>query len=329
MAALAAEGVEVPVSTEHDNIVDWQPAVLAQGLQEHVHMVTGVEVTTYAYGHFNVFPVVPDPEARNAGAFPWYKLEPEVMLGGIRQGAPAGHVIQINHPRATRFAGYMSALGFNPDTGVFSRPDLLTWKFDAMEVTNGKRGEGATESEGFRDWVGLLARGKRVAGTGNSDSHHALTSLVGFPRNYVHVGKDAPAQVTADDLSRAVHALELTVCAGPFLTAAATSGGAPGDIAVRVQAPPWVAVDRVQLVVNGDIEQTFAVDTSTDEVVRFDEVIQADLSGDAFVIVVAEGDADMAPLFPGRQPFAFTNPLFIDQDGDGVWTPPLTPFEGL
>lgn len=327
VSALAAEGVEVPVSTDHDNIVDWQPAVLAMGLQDHVRMITGEEVTTYAYGHFNVFPLVPDPEGRNAGAFRWYRLPPEVMLGGVREGAPTGHVIQINHPRATRFGGYMTAVGFEPESGKFTRPDLLTFEFDAMEVTNGKRGEGAVQSEGFRDWVGLLAHGKRVAGTGNSDSHHALSSLVGFPRNYVKVGKDAPAEVTAEDVASAVHALDLTICAGPFITAA--PAGAPGEIAVKVQAPPWVAVDRVQVVVDGAVTQTLQVDTPTEDVVRFDEVVTVDLSGDAFVIMVAEGDSDMAPLYPGREPFGFTNPLFIDHDGDGSWTPPLGAFDGL
>ena len=222
----------------------------------------------------------------------------------------------------------MTALGFNPEAGTFMRPDLLTFQFDAMEVTNGKRDAGVIESEGFNDWVGLLARGKRVAGTGNSDSHNALTSLVGFPRNYVKVASDSPPEVTAAEVAAAVHALELTVSAGPFVTAA-LSATEPGDVEVRVQAPPWVAVDRVRLVVNGQVTQTFEVHTPADSAVRFDEVIHADLSGDAFIIVVAEGDATMDPLFPGQVPFAFTNPLFVDQDGDGVWTPPETPFDGL
>ena len=26
-------------------------------------------------------------------------------------------------------------------------------------------------------------------------------------------------------------------------------------------------------------------------------------------------------LAPGYQPFAFTNPIFVDADGDGEWTP--------
>ena len=74
---------------------------------------------------------------------PWHekirvKVEAPDLFDSIREGAPAGHVIQVNHPRATRFGGYMEAVGFNPDSGTFARPDMLSMEFDAIEVTNGK-----------------------------------------------------------------------------------------------------------------------------------------------------------------------------------------------
>ena len=319
VSALAAEGVEVPVSTDHDNITDWQPAVVALGLEEHVRMIIGEEVTTYAYGHFNVFPLAVDSEALNGGAFRWFQVEAPDLFDSIRRDAPAGHVIQVNHPRATRFGGYMEAVGFDPDSASFTRPDMLSLEFDAIEVTNGKRGEGAATSQGFQDWVGLLAGGHRVAGTGNSDSHHALTTLVGFPRNFVQVGKDDPPAVTGQDLADAVHGLRLSVSAGPFVTARLDEAG---DVDVRVQAAPWVAVDRLQLVVDGEVVDTVALSGARESVVRFEGVLETNLDQDAFVIVVVEGDAPMDPLYPGKLPFAFTNPLFVDVDGDGTWTPP-------
>jgi hypothetical protein len=50
---------------------------------------------------------------------------------------------------------------------------------------------------------------------------------------------------------------------------------------------------------------------------------------DAFVTVevegVAEPDSIYAARLPGFTPFAFTNPIFVDTDGDGKWTPPEPP----
>ncbi len=91
---------------------------------------------------------------------------------------------------------------------------------------------------------------------------------------------------------------------------------------MRVQAAPWVAVDRLQLVVDGEVVDTVALSGARESVVRFEGVLETNLDQDAFVIVVVEGDAPMDPLYPGKLPFAFTNPLFVDVDGDGTWTPP-------
>ena len=50
---------------------------------------------------------------------------------------------------------------------------------------------------------------------------------------------------------------------------------------------------------------------------------------DAFVTVEVEGDPTPVfdALLPGSIPLAFSNPIFVDADADGVWTPPgLLPF---
>ena len=76
------------------------------------------------------------------------------------------------------------------------------------------------------------------------------------------------------------------------------------------------------LVVDGEVVDTVALSEDRESVVRFEGVLGTNLDRDAFVIVVVEGDAPMDPLYPGKLPFAFTNPLFVDGDGDGTWTPP-------
>ena len=51
---------------------------------------------------------------------------------------------------------------------------------------------------------------------------------------------------------------------------------------------------------------------------------------DAFVTVEVEGELGdpeslYALLAPGFTPFAFSNPIFVDADGDGRWQPPGLP----
>ena len=48
---------------------------------------------------------------------------------------------------------------------------------------------------------------------------------------------------------------------------------------------------------------------------------------DGFVTVEVEGEPDetYAAVAPGFTPFAFTNPIFVDADGDSRWTAPGLP----
>ena len=48
---------------------------------------------------------------------------------------------------------------------------------------------------------------------------------------------------------------------------------------------------------------------------------------DAFVTVEVEGEASetYATLLPRYHPLAFTNPIYVDADGDGRWTAPGLP----
>jgi hypothetical protein len=37
--------------------------------------------------------------------------------------------------------------------------------------------------------------------------------------------------------------------------------------------------------------------------------------------VEGEAGEEYASILPGHIPFAFTNPIYVDADGDGEWTP--------
>jgi hypothetical protein len=43
---------------------------------------------------------------------------------------------------------------------------------------------------------------------------------------------------------------------------------------------------------------------------------------DAWYVLEVVGSGGLWPLKPNETPYAMTNPIEIDQDGDGAWTPP-------
>jgi hypothetical protein len=105
-----------------------------------------------------------------------------------------------------------------------------------------------------------------------------------------------------------------------------------------VQAAPWIPVEEVRLYGNGQLVTRIPVPPS-DSVVRFDGAIELEpLTRDTYFVVEAgqqlpddprqqppSGDL-VAIIAPGVVSLAFTNPIFVDVDGNGVFDPPgVTP----
>ena len=75
---LLAQGLDVVVSTDHDQLVDYGPLIRSLGLADRVASVVGVEITSsareaavpYTAGHLNAFPLSLEPLAYRDGAPP-------------------------------------------------------------------------------------------------------------------------------------------------------------------------------------------------------------------------------------------------------------------
>lgn len=369
----ASEGVEFAASTDHDNIADFTPWVEALGLTEHLVAVAGNEVSYSAIGHFNVYPWQIDPEDpfKDIGSRIWWQKTVPDLFADVRERA-GDPIVQINHPREG-LAGYFGAMLLNPATGTRgSRPpptlpglpadvyERWSADFEAIEV-NGSLGspEQFTE-EGWQelaqlaesspldlpvlaDWFGLMGAGLHVAAMGNSDTHRP-DSGVGFPRNYLRVGKDYPPSVTADDAREAVRKQRVSVANGclvewlvgderPMGVGEAISPAAVADLRLRVQAPPHVAVNGVEVYVNGVAQPLVigegglsldeggvlhaSLPSGDDEVVRLDAPVGG-VEGDRDLVLVAlaRGGGGLNPTGGGGT-FCFTAPLYVDEGGDG------------
>jgi len=89
------------------------------------------------------------------------------------------------------------------------------------------------------------------------------------------------------------------------------------ELKVRLQAPSWVPVATLEIVANGEVVQTANVAPSTD-VVRLEKTFTLNPTRDTWYVVLAkELTTDLAPVAGGARMLSFTNPVYVDVDGNG------------
>ena len=134
---------------------------------------------------------------------------------------------------------------------------------------------------------------------------------------------------------------------------------------IEVQSPTWFNVDRVELYENGTLIEEFTIESPNTSVVNLSTDVEITPTKDSWYVVIALGDDDLAPLYTAVEippvqlqdvvleafgdvelsidissflspavpiprdfpiiPFALTNPIFVDQNGDGNFTAPGLP----
>ena len=227
----------------------------------------------------------------------------------------------------------MAGEGFDPARPLAEEPnnallepdpasEVRDLDYEAVELLNGPSMDRYRLTRA--DWFSLLRQGVVHTATANSDSHRA-GEIVALPRTYVAL---TPDRVDAFDPAGFVAALRAGHAfgtSGPILQVALESVG-PGDrftgkegrLHVRVEAAPWVPVSQLRVLLNGAVLERRPIQASTQVSLplRFE--------ADAFLTVEVEGPVSdtYAAVAPGFVPFAFTNPIFVDADADGAWTPP-------
>jgi len=342
MISVAGEGVEFAVATDHNVNTDYLPDMQATGADAWFTAVTGNEISA-DYGHFNAYPLDPDADVIDWTA-PATDLFAEVRSNEhVHDTAP---VIQVNHPRWGNI-DYFGARGLDPWTAESDHPEW-SWDFDAVEVMNENAGWGWYDAEidaeavdssshsVMRDWINMINAGRSVSPMGNSDSHTVESNFAGIPRTYVRVNDSDPANISAEEVNRAIRRGAVIATTGPFLTVSANGSG-PGDLAsgedgvfdltIGVQAAPWVPVDRIRVLADGDELLSFNLAEDGYEPPMLIGPLRIQATEDSWITVVAESDRTMAPVVRDRRrpirPLAVTGPIRIDADGDGHWTPPL------
>lgn len=349
-------------------------------------------------GHFNFWPLDGTPSLPRNGA-PWDELrEPGEMMDDVDPLFMGTGIRQLNHPFAGeklgREEGFLHAIGYDPRTpiepGASFAADMLlrtpggvpghhaNLDWNVQEVMNGSSREEWLRARAL--WFSMLSQGIVRAGTANSDSHSLGLERVGYPRNIVF----GDHQRGAADVDAFVAAFDQDVIRGHMIGTngpvldVAIEGSADGiahsdtrnaiqvlpsaQLAITVSAAPWIPVEQVRVIVNGeivkvlDVTPTFAntdLDPFGAQAVRSGTsrfpLDTLSTSGRDFWMVVEAGfalpdlvdrDGDGLPelpgpdvprsslshyqaIAPGTWPIAFTNPFLIDVDGGGWQAPGL------
>jgi hypothetical protein len=324
-AANLAEGLDVLVATDHNNLGDWQLGLSGMQTARPLRVVLGDEATVDGVGHWNAYPLERSPDAVRGGALDVRGLDAHKIVGAL---AGADRVVQVNHPRVG-IIGYFNDVKFDDD-----KPLPANWEggFDAIEVFSSK--DPAASEAPLRDWFSLLDRGGAYTAVGGSDSHLTAGQEIGYPRTCIAPGGDDPGRARVEAIKRKREAF---ITNGPFVRvavgnrgmgqlAAAPKGRARLDVEVR--AAPWVDVRRLEVFVNGMRHGKPIEVAASHAPVRYHDGIDLKLNQDAYVVVLVRGDQPLDPVvsrrpgMPPTTPLAITNPIFLDRDLDGKYTPP-------
>ncbi len=297
-------------------------------------LVPGAELPQ-VIGHWNVWPLPFDVDGPYRGA-PWDELaEPgTLMTRFVEAGWPADTgIVQLNHPWASSQVG--RDLGFPRAVGVDARealprtdrngydgtgPGLVlrtppgasfgNADYHTQEVMNGTENEDLLPYRAY--WFYLLDQGIVRAGTANSDLHSLVDNVLGTPRTLVTTDQTV-ADFDEARFNRAVREGRMIGTNGPVIEASIEdrSGaarrpsiepfvpGASAMLALRVTAAPWVPIDEVRIVVNGEVARTLSAELTQptdafgeDGLVRFDgEIALSELgldgARDAWIVVEA------------------------------------------
>ncbi|MBV8761856.1 MAG: CehA/McbA family metallohydrolase [Deltaproteobacteria bacterium] len=335
VAQAVADGLELPVRSDHEWVGDFAQEIAQLGVQAFAFPIGSIELTSFeVWGHMGVFPLQGDPTAVNNGAPKWQTfptaaapdtkfetLSPPKVFDAVR-ARPEQPIVIINHPHSG--VNYFPYVGYDPATGTATGTEDWDTKFTLVEVFNNSSWSD-NRTGTVDDWFGMLKAGRKVFAVGSSDSHGIVGSPVGYPRTCVQLGTDDPRQLTASLVRDQLAAGHATVSGGIYVTAklgtagpgdTTTGAGSPQMVDVTVQAPTWIDVSSIDVVVDGTTVDTIPVmpgdaDPQNPAIRWHGQVPVMVRASGGFVVIAASGTQPLEPVHPGEKPFGVTNPIFV------------------
>jgi hypothetical protein len=346
--SVVAEGVDVAISTDHNYISDYPSILKKLGLGEYIAVLTGQEVTPLDVNQvympeFNRFPLRMRESEPGNGAIDIRFFENNTPIFGESRRKDPKALIQVNHPRRRGY-GYFTYYQLDPKTAATALKGFDT-SFDLLEVMNGPffSHDKNKNSEVIADWLHLLNRGYFFPIVGSSDSHGIDKNEPGYARTYVFYDGAKGTGLELDTLLRAMKKGRSFISNGPVVQFMVNRKYLPGDsftvrdgtldIWIKVQSAPWVSVDEVRVIINGERKINLPVKVPREHILKFQDKISLNIKYDSYIAIEVLGNETLFPVVQRRSknngykcgplPYALTNPVFVDVDGNGKFDPPL------
>jgi hypothetical protein len=340
LRSLVAEGVEVAVATDHNHITDYSSALSKLRLDRYLAVLSGSEVTTPDNRiHYNTYPEEYRPAEVNNGAISPLAETIDALFQASRKNSPQA-ILQVNHPRAGTL-GYFNNYYLDKESAATAQ-EGMDLSFDTLEVMNGPFFF-PSNSAAIEDWFHLLNRGYFYPIIGSSDTHAIDRAEPGYSRTYIFYGGKRGNDLNWPLVAEALKKGRSFATNGPLVDFKVNGKYAPGDtfsapggkvdIGIQVRSAPWVAVDEVRLIINGERKVIFPVSAPEKSLEKFAEELTLTLKKDAYLAVEALGKRTLFPVLQqfarsgelkdAAFPYALTNPVFVDVDGNGKFNPPL------
>jgi len=338
LQSLVAEGVEVAIATDHNIVTDYSPVLKRLGLEKELIVASGTEVTMPDMIHFNVYPLpYKETEQRKGAIEPVAEVVSSLFTASRAKSSQA--LLQVNHPRAGTL-GYFN----NYQLDLLSAStvkETFDFGFDILEVMNGAAPL-SSNAIAMQDWLHLINRGRFYPLVGSSDSHTIDGGEPGYSRTYVLYDRKEQEAVDLKAVLQAVRQGKSFASTGPLVDLRVNDNFTYGDLVavkpgpvsfkIKVWAAPWVEVDEVRLIFNGHYRLIFPVKEKSRSVVKMEELVTIQVSEDTAVVAEVIGKKSLYPLLQQPSdsgqlrdavlPYAVTNPIFIDANGDGQYNPP-------
>ncbi len=338
LRSIIGEGLDAAVSADHNFVTEYRPDLERLGLEGNLAVIDGTEVTAKTGSiHYNTFPNQARPGEPNSGAIS-VEDETPATLFGLSRAKNQGTLIHVNHPRSGNL-GYFIHYDLETETAA-TAAGSFDLGFDVMEAMNGaKRYEANRQST--EDFFHLLNRGYPIRAVGASDSHGIDGGEPGYCRTYALYDGPKGASLDEGALVKAIKEGRSFLSNGPIVFVRANGLGLFGDtvtarkgrvdLDIRVLGAPWLDVSEVRLIVNGERRDALPMEGADGRTVKFRDVVKFTLERDAWISVEVRGRVSLYPVIQQRSgdglaenaafPYALTNPIFFDVDGNGRCDP--------
>ena len=329
LLTIAGEGIDLPVITEHNRVIDVTSLTDSMGLASFFTPVTGMELTT-AVGHFNLFPLSASSPIPRFSQRDWRELDSSV------KAACANCAIILNHARDIHNG--FRPFGAQRHVSASGRA-LDGWPLpaNAMEVIN----SGSQQSDRMQlmlDWFGMLNRGHYLVPAGSSDSHDVGRYLAGQSRTYIRSAATGRDTALMNATFQNFREGKVLVSFG-LMTKVDIEGHGPGElvpykdsisISVQVLGPGWTRADKVILYANGQRVGERRIVKGKRPGLKWEGKWKlVGLKQDVFLTAYAEGPGTYLPYWAIAKPYqpasskwdpkvmGLSGAVWVDGDRDG------------